>query len=281
MPALHLNASSARAAGTLMTGILALLAFAWPTTPVQAAPAAGIKPDLLYHNYCSVCHGDKGDGNSRASRSFKRPPRDFTTAGDSMTRDYMLTVVADGKPGTAMMGWKTQLSAAEIAAVVDWIRATFMAGKPFAPADPHQAGISGTRAHGGRAQDAGEPARLALPSQPAHAPMPAADMTLPFANGLKGNTNAGRVFYNANCATCHGEKGDGKGPRAYFINPKPRNFLEPSVRSGFNRPILFAAIYMGRPGTEMPAWSKVISDQEIANVAEYVFQQFIRKPAGK
>jgi mono/diheme cytochrome c family protein len=43
-----------------------------------------------------------------------------------------------------------------------------------------------------------------------------------------------------------------------------------------NRPILFATISMGRLGTEMPAWSKVLSDQEIADVSEFVFRQYIR-----
>ncbi len=261
-----------------LAGLFALLCLTGALVAQAAPPVSGIKPDVLYHNYCSVCHGDKGDGNSRASRSFKNPPRDFTTAGDSLPRDYMISVVAEGKPGTAMMGWKTQLTKAEIDAVVDWIRTTFMARKGAATLPPAHADISGTSAHGGRAKDTATPT---LPVQPAHAPMPTADMSLPFYNGLKGNAAAGKVFYNANCATCHGTKGDGKGPRAYFINPKPRNFLEASARASFNRLVLFAAVSMGRPGTEMPAWNKVLSDQEIANVAEYVFQQFIRKTGGK
>jgi mono/diheme cytochrome c family protein len=79
-----------------------------------------------------------------------------------------------------------------------------------------------------------------------------------------------------NCATCHGAKGDGKGPRAYFINPKPRNFLEPASRDMFNRPALYAAVSYGKVGTEMPAWKYVLSEQEMANVAEFVFRSFIQ-----
>ena len=37
---------------------------------------------------------------------------------------------------------------------------------------------------------------------------------------------------------------------------------------------------MGKLGTEIPAWSKVLTEQEIADVAEYVFRKFIR-PGGK
>jgi mono/diheme cytochrome c family protein len=44
----------------------------------------------------------------------------------------------------------------------------------------------------------------------------------------------------------------------------------------FNRPLIYATTSAGKLGTEMPAWSKVLTDQEIADVAEYVFITFIR-----
>ena len=43
--------------------------------------------------------------------------------------------------------------------------------------------------------------------------------------------------------------------------------------------MLFAAVGNGRNGTEMPAWNKVLNDQQIADVSEYVFQSFILNPA--
>ena len=102
------------------------------------------------------------------------------------------------------------------------------------------------------------------------------DMSAAFPDGLRGDAPSGRAFYRQNCATCHGEQGDGQGPRAFFILPKPRNFQHPASRATYNRPTLFRAISQGRTGSEMPAWNKVLSPQEIANVAEYVFQAFIR-----
>jgi len=110
----------------------------------------------------------------------------------------------------------------------------------------------------------------------ASAPEPApADMSLPMPKGLKGDTDKGRDFYMQNCYTCHGVTGAGDGPRAYFINPLPRDFLLEASRKYLNRPALFEAITNGRVRSEMPAWGKVLNDQEIANVAEYVFQSFI------
>ncbi len=244
-------------------------------------PAKGseIKPDVIYHNYCSVCHGDRGDGRSRARNSLVPPPRDFTTA-QGLTREYMISIVADGKAATAMTAWKTQLNEREIAAVVDFIRHTFVEGQVASGAttSPLSAAISGTNAHGGRERDLA--ATLPAPAVPA--PIKS-DMSLPLPNSLTGTTAPGERFYAKNCATCHGLKGDGNGPRAYFIRPRPRNFLDASSRTIFNRPALYAAIAMGKPGTEMPAWSKVLSEQEMADVAEYVFRQFIRGrtvPAG-
>ena len=100
-------------------------------------------------------------------------------------------------------------------------------------------------------------------------------MSLPFPKGLVGDAAKGKQFFNNNCATCHGVKGNGEGPRAFFNYPKPRNFLTPESHALFNRPTLFRSITNGKPGTVMPAWGKVLSDQEIANVAEHVFRQFI------
>lgn len=339
------------------TLLLAFLVSFGTTTSAGERPLKGgaSKPDVLYHNYCSVCHGDRGDGNSRAKNSLVPPPKDFTRAPE-LTRDTMITIITHGKPGTAMVGWQTQLSAKEIESVTDYIRKTFMivaldpklqrgkslyaqnciachgargqgSDQPIGGSKPArdlaspqaraeltrermissvtigrpgtamagfgsrlqaqdieavvdyvraalmvpQTEISGTDAHAGRRAGAKTPAPAAAVMDGMKQPMP---------NGLKGDAVAGGRFYMANCATCHGAKGDGKGPRAYFINPKPRVFTDPAFTSGFNRPAIFAATATGRLGTEMPAWNKVLNDQQIANVTEFVFQSFVA-PAQK
>jgi len=112
------------------------------------------------------------------------------------------------------------------------------------------------------------------PSETAAKPV-AADMSLSMPLGLKGDFAKGRDFYMQNCFTCHGVTGAGDGPRAYFINPMPRDFLLETSQKYLNRPTLFDAISKGRVRSEMPAWNKVLNNQEIANVAEYVFQAFI------
>lgn len=369
----HKNSSSGgatekwrAAAGLLFVAVLLATPVAGVCGKHSKTGGGEIRPAAIYHNYCSVCHGDKGDGHSRARASLVPPPKDFTNPAVQalLTRDYMIAIAREGKPGTAMVGWKTQLNDAEIEAVVDYIRTVFMQadadlargrtiygrtcavchgdrgqgavwaganvqkppraftapeakaeltrermiaavthGRPgttmvsfasqLTPADIEAVvdyvrtafieaevpEISGTHAHGGRQRDREQASPASQGKTAAAAPAAVSvtpDMSLPLPKGLVGNVKRGAKFYAANCATCHGIKGDGEGPRAYFIRPKPRNFRDPAARNMLNRPALFAAITAGKPGTEMPAWNKVIGDQQIADVAEYVFRSFVR-----
>lgn len=229
---------------------------------------------VVYAEYCSVCHGERGDGRSRAMGSLMPPPRDFTNAAAKaeLTRERMIRSVTFGRPETAMVGFKSQLNDKDIQAVVDYIRTGFMA-----PAST--AGISGTTSgnRGGVLPHAAA-ASQQLAAVPDPAPKAAtANMNAPMPKGLKGDPIKGAAFYMSNCSTCHGATGDGRGPRAYFILPKPRNFLHDASRADLNRPAIFKATAEGKLGSEMPAWGKVMTDQEIADVAEFVFQRFIRQ----
>lgn len=249
-----------------MLGAAALVALlALGAAPALAAP----EPAVLYHNYCSVCHGDKGDGRSRATGALSTVPRDFTSADSrrELSRERIATAIAHGRPGTAMVGWKTQLSDNDIDRLAEHVYNRYVMGQG---GSGQSAAISGTQAHGGREADA--------PATPVHTPV-RVDMTAGLPNGLKGDLKRGGAFYMANCATCHGARGDGAGPRAYFINPKPRNFLDEASRARFNRVALYAAVSEGRLGSEMPAWNKVSTPQQIADVAEFVFQRFVQGKA--
>jgi mono/diheme cytochrome c family protein len=258
-----LASNTARTLRVLVALVVLFAPLAW-STAARAAPDAA----ALYHNYCSVCHGDRGDGKSRASGALSTPPRDFTSEASrrDLTQERIARAIADGVPGTAMVGWKTQLSKADIDSLAAHVLDRYVKGQAT-PAGAVPA-ISGTRAHGGREADA--------TAASASTSAPTVDMTAGLPNGLKGDLKRGGAFYIANCATCHGARGDGAGPRAYFINPKPRNFIEPASRARFNRLALYAAVSEGRLQSEMPAWKQVATPQQIADVSEYVFQTFIR-----
>lgn len=260
--------------------------------PAEAALAVA-DPHLqrgrqLYEEHCRVCHGDRGNGATWTNSVLNPPPRNFTSpqARRILTRERMLASVTFGRKQTAMMSFAQRLSEEEIGAVVDYIRATFMQGPVVSDAGMED--LSAQGAMGGHSAGAGHGAHPQAPSSigaagmapgmgSAHGggQMAQVDMEAGFPGELDGNFERGRELYMNNCSTCHGVRGDGLGPRSSFIQPKPRNFLHAAARSSLNRPALFRAIGVGKPGTVMPAWSKVLSAQQIADVAEFVFQDFI------
>jgi len=260
----------------------------------------------IFVRNCAVCHGDKGNTAVWARSGLNPPPRDFTTdeARRILTRDRMIHSVTNGRPGTGMMSFTSKLTAKDIESVVDYVREAFMhmdknnnplphAGEPESatlPQSPYEnkGALSMDQAHAGLMQKSNPHAGLAQNVNP-HASLPgammpampavaeaAADMSLPFPNGLKGDPKKGREFFMHNCFTCHGVTGEGNGPRASFNIPRPRNFTSENSRKILNRVRLFNGISKGRVGTVMPAWGKVLSDQQIANVGEFVFQAFVR-----
>jgi cbb3-type cytochrome c oxidase subunit III len=218
---------------------------------MRPATESGPPGKKIYADYCSVCHGDTGEGAVWATSGLNPPPVNFTLPQTQakLDRNRMVRSVAYGRPETAMTGWKDRLSDEEIEIVVDYVINTFMSSS-----DAHK------NLQAGDASSA-ENTR--------------ADMSIPFPFELEGDATRGAALYMANCTACHGVTGDGRGPRAYFINPKPRNFLHTSSRASFNRPALFLAVSKGKLRTEMPAWDKVFDAQQMADVSEYVFQQFI------
>jgi mono/diheme cytochrome c family protein len=80
----------------------------------------------------------------------------------------------------------------------------------------------------------------------------------------------GRAVYEIRCAPCHGSAGTGDGPAAAAIEPKPRNFRDPSFWRGRTRTSLKMTVEQGRPGTMMSPFKGVLSDAEIDEVVRYV-----------
>jgi hypothetical protein len=58
------------------------------------------------------------------------PPRDFTLpeVAAELNRNRMIASITNGRPGTAMMGYGSQFSQADIEAMADFIREAFMSG---------------------------------------------------------------------------------------------------------------------------------------------------------
>lgn len=235
----------------------------------------------LFHDNCSVCHGDKGAGAVWGGNLLRTPPRNFTIAhvNSELSRERMIASVTHGVPGTAMVSFSSQLSDQEIQSTVDYIRNNFMLTD-----EKKKNSVSTKQTTQHKSQLAAEYfSQMGVVRQQKtlnngnQTKKASADMSSIMPNGLKGDRVKGHAFYLQNCSTCHGVKGDGEGPRAYFIFPRPLNFIHSQAKNQFNRPALFKAISVGKQGTEMPAWKTVLNQQEIADISEYVFSEFISK----
>ena len=91
----------------------------------------------------------------------------------------------------------------------------------------------------------------------------------------QGDAGIGKVVYERKCALCHGVKGDGKGPAAELLDPKPRDFTSGvyKIRTAAGKmpsdQDLFAIVTNGMPGTSMPPWD-VLPDRDRWNVVAYI-----------
>ena len=74
----------------------------------------------------------------------------------------------------------------------------------------------------------------------------------------------GKKLYEQNCVTCHGPKGDGKGPAGALLKPPPRDFNRPLSQWTYSKGDLkrvFDVISKGIPNTAMVKWDQ-LSEQE-------------------
>ena len=86
----------------------------------------------------------------------------------------------------------------------------------------------------------------------------------------------GYLVYSTYCTQCHGVNGDGNGPVAEHLNPKPRNytrgifkFTSTPYGSKPRRSDLMHTIRRGVTGTSMPSFDR-LSREDVAAVTEYV-----------
>jgi cbb3-type cytochrome oxidase cytochrome c subunit/cytochrome c553 len=87
----------------------------------------------------------------------------------------------------------------------------------------------------------------------------------------------GKDVYERRCIGCHGENGDGKGPSAVFLDPKPRDFTKGifKFRSTSGKDSLptdadlFITVTHGLWGTAMPTWQEIPARERMA-VIQYI-----------
>lgn len=208
----------------------------------------------VYYTQCVHCHGDLLDGNGLIGLGQDPPPTDFVDGPllGEVSEAYLFWRIARGGPGLPreFAPWRSAMPAFEdeITESETWDVITFLYDSVNMLPDSRQqlvrsaiAGAGATVPSIGRASD---PVDL----------------------------------YETRCAVCHGQTGEGDGPAAEFLYPKPRNFtlgLFKYNNSPFKelRPTdenLFRVIASGLPRTAMPAWGSVLSEAEIQDLINVV-----------
>ena len=94
-----------------------------------------------------------------------------------------------------------------------------------------------------------------------------------------GDARAGKPHYLRECSACHGERGDGNGPAAAFVEPRPRDFTKGVFKlrttSSGQPPTtadILRTIERGIPGTAMPSFA-FLPEQQRRQIAAYVLDR--------
>jgi len=93
-------------------------------------------------------------------------------------------------------------------------------------------------------------------------PVPVAPRKLP-------EIRLGQTLYQAQCASCHGAAGNGDGPLAPNLDPKPIAFTDHERAATRSLMALYQVVSQGVPGTSMPAFT-TLSDDDRWALAWYV-----------
>ncbi len=133
---------------------------------------------------------------------------------------------------------------------------------------------------GGEESKVPTPAPSAVPAASAPTPAPAPPaaaaptaVVVPAA-AASPNVAKGATLYAANCASCHGPRGDGDGPVAVALVPKPAKHHDGAYMNTLTNEHLFRVIKEGGPSVGksplMAPWGGMLSDKQIWDVVAFV-----------
>ncbi|HXN99332.1 MAG TPA: cytochrome c [Candidatus Acidoferrales bacterium] len=86
----------------------------------------------------------------------------------------------------------------------------------------------------------------------------------------------GMTSYSTHCQSCHGERGDGKGPRAEKLSIAPTNFTDAHAMGQVTDGELFWKISHGR--RPMPSFQDKLTERERWQLVDYI-RTLAQKPA--
>jgi high-affinity iron transporter len=99
---------------------------------------------------------------------------------------------------------------------------------------------------------------------------------VPLAPAAAPDLARGAALYRENCAACHGEAGDGRGPMARGMEPAPIAFTDRARASERSAFALYQVIGQGLEGTAMPAFANLPAEDRWAlafHVGRFAYPQ--------
>ena len=95
---------------------------------------------------------------------------------------------------------------------------------------------------------------------------------------------AGKRVYFTKCVWCHGVNGSGDGPGADRLWPRPRNFNSGTFKirhtASGELPLidvdLLQTVTHGLPGSAMPSWEGILSEQQRKDVLAFVTMELVQ-----
>jgi mono/diheme cytochrome c family protein len=201
----------------------------------------------VYETECAICHGLNGDGAGIASNLFHVAPRDFrpglfkfrsTPSGSLPTDGDLLGTITEGVRWTAMAS-RRDLSEADRMAVVQYIKTFSLRFATESPAQP-----------------------MTVPPAPARS-----DALV---------EQGKRLYEDADCAKCHGERGIGDGPSAAGEKDDwgratwPSDLTWRPLKRGSSPEKIYLTIATGLTGTPMPSFGDALDSQQIWALVYYL-----------
>jgi mono/diheme cytochrome c family protein len=248
--------------------------------PASRADAANATAQDLYAQHCRACHGADGDGRGPAARYLFPKPRNFrsgkfrlvSTARGVATADDIRRVVREGLVGSSMPAFRNMLDEAAQEKLVDevlrlrqeglaaWVRQTAL--EEFPDEAPTDAEVDEIVEH-----------RLA-PGPPVAVPS--------FGPVTPEMLRQGQALYaRQDCPRCHGREGTG-AEDSYLLDDegyptRARNLVFEEFKGGPQPEAIYLRIWLGIPGTPMPAHRSLRDSELIALVQSVRF--LARTPA--
>lgn len=246
----------------LWIALASTLAVAARATDEVQLPDRSLYPlgRAVYERNCLLCHGTCGDGKGELSAQLVPKPRSFvqglfkyrsTPWGKLPTDADLQRTIRGGLEGTAM-GSFIALTDDEITAVAEYI-------KSFSRRWRHPENYAPP---------------VEIPAQPGWLKDEAA---------LREHTKRGKIVFQAACAACHGEKGDGKGVGAVALQDDwgfpaiPADLRQPHRRTGSEAHDIFQVLMTGLNGTPMVSFAEALTPEQKWDVIAYI--KTLRQPA--